>query len=1548
MADPDFVANPNPTPVPDTEGSPIGNSGWPQAKAAATQTQPSYDEGADYVANPNPPPVPTAEGTPIGNSGWPRAYAMQEEARRQGYNWSEIDQHLAQVRDTASSWGHDEAAVDAHLGFQDNAATGEQIANHFITDMTLNPEQLDDVAKPNTPITLASGNTMDQYVSALRAGTVKSPEDFSQLMATAWGNARNVVSPAPGGSDTAPGGLSDQIQANLDLAKQQLAGALPDQKEISDSAIGVAGIAGITASPESYNIIRDNLMQNWVENREKPMAAYTRALGDMQFAGTLTTELKPPEDEWNHVIRIAQAAGLGATMVGQDLAGQLHEGDEVTGKMMRYVNDELGAGNPEAAAINFTIGAGAFAAGNLDTLAHMMAAYPIAGIAGGLQLISEMSDASGGGVGGRAHQEPSTSATGAADLFNLWGAMIPELGRIHAETSAGVAANVFAEADRLAKTSPSWGGEIPEFARPNFASLRLNQWPEGAVGNAARLISQVIADQSGELKPSLTNNPTLEDGGTSFRMEMPVRPAVQYSIKAESGGEPILDTEGQPTGRYYPQEHIVSDQTGVPLVRAYLTKENGVANVESIRAMNPETWDRASNTIGPRMMRDIARQYLTENPDVQEIGGWRVTGARTAEVGQEGAAKMSVTREQVMGRPVEVLEQAGASPAEAVNEAVHEAFGNQLHDMNLKDRIGRLTQLEDENRSENSVGGDFFQRLLEKQGGSPEAVELAKGYDAATGLRQMFSALISDDSGTLDLANIPGLGALAARMHAKYAQSTYAELRDGAQAALRSRAQMRTAAMQQGMNTLDGLLKAPGYKSALQEWQHQITLGVGGNLIADPYHQMLRYAEGRSQIPLSPNSPLYPIANTLRSLINGVRGQLKATNRLNYSTRSFDRLFQNPASVPRAFGGMNAYLRRANQSTPLTFTEGVERHLIPATEDGVGSLVKWLQGASYEVMHAQGYEDMKALGPSLGIKGVVHSPANLDGYERLNGIAGNAQAPAGLARTWNAWVSQGVYGEGWGPTAKGFYAGLRMMNNVATGLKLALPAYHALAISNEIAVASIANGLGEVLGGEFARGIADITKGAMVFPAVVSTYREGRAFQDKYMTQNFAGDPLARMFAQAGGYGGRRQAEYTWGTAEQNTANVIGQKSTSLGARWMGVVKGSPFGETGATTAKMFFPRLLGATIETTGRVVQSLTATNFVFDRLIPFAKQAAWSNEMQTFMRQNPTATQDAVMSRARMLVDSMDNRFGELNQNNIFWNAAYKQILNSSLLSFGWEYGSMRAFGNAIGWDIDRMQRAYNPVATRWAIAFGAGVALQNSVYQYIKTGTLPMQTDTPLKDFMAPRAGGVTPGGLPSRVMLPGYQKDAFNWYHDLVMGNYPENSPFFMANALTTRAKSKLNPLLQIVASTGGAGYGPAWWNLPFEHHMQGSTGTIIQDRLNSWVNNVLGPGVTPIFMEKFNHQFTGTGVRPIEGMAGVNNAPLWLSDPVHFKQSQDRYNKMMFNQANGWARGQNRAYGEQMYDTAATGGSRTRYTPQATPHQMRNATRRQQQQEGVE
>src|SRR5262249_2589486 len=138
------------------------------------------------------------------------------------------------------------------------------------------------------------------------------------------------------------------------------------------------------------------------------------------------------------------------------------------------------------------------------------------------------------------------------------------------------------------------------------------------------------------------------------------------------------------------------------------------------------------------------------------------------------------------------------------------------------------------------------------------------------------------------------------------------------------------------------------------------------------------------------------------------------------------------------------------------------------------------------------------------------------------------------------------------------------------------------------------------------------------------------------------------------------------------------------------------------------------------------------------------------------------------------------------NLFWPRWVKQLANLGLVSVGWEYGTLRAFGRGLA---DALNGQFT-TRVRWLMAFPVMMALQATAYQAFKTGSLPASW----RNFVTRATGGTLPSGNPELALPPGPEKEALQWYSLL---RRADSLPLVLQSA-GIYAGQKANPFLRSV------------------------------------------------------------------------------------------------------------------------------------------------------
>ncbi len=484
-----------------------------------------------------------------------------------------------------------------------------------------------------------------------------------------------------------------------------------------------------------------------------------------------------------------------------------------------------------------------------------------------------------------------------------------------------------------------------------------------------------------------------------------------------------------------------------------------------------------------------------------------------------------------------------------------------------------------------------------------------------------------------------------------------------------------------------------------------------------------------------------------------------------------------------------------------------------------------------------------------------------DEFEKIGGaIVQHRYAPSAAAKSWNDWLSRGLYGR---PGAKGFLDVARHFLNASRMVAMIDPLYHATA-SCILPYANAMMRLGADLGHADLKGAV---KEASWFPlAPLKAAYEGRAARSSYKRMD--GDPALRALIENGHIFTKRPRQTEMGSA----TNIV----TALyhGTLWP-EIKQELHQFTQSSTVGQAAGHLIGMFGHEFGRVLTTVTAP--LMDELVPDIKNGIAMQNMATWMRHHPDASEEAVARQATRYRKNNDELAGEMNQDALFWPRSVKQAAQMAFLSFSYTYGRVRLLASALGVDLEREGGGgFNPTAVGSVIGVVATYAMLNSLYQYFKTGQTPLQTGTPFSDmFIGGRNGATNPDGSPSRTLLPGIPRDAFDLYG---AGAKAFHTPASIDNGFDVPALlgqlvgvllNRLNAPMQIAKDIVK---GTNWQDSHIQE-MPGSWAAHIERRLS------------PFVLQQFEHQ--APGLSWPETAFGFRQVPMSVGDPARFGQIQN-------------------------------------------------------------
>lgn len=283
-------------------------------------------------------------------------------------------------------------------------------------------------------------------------------------------------------------------------------------------------------------------------------------------------------------------------------------------------------------------------------------------------------------------------------------------------------------------------------------------------------------------------------------------------------------------------------------------------------------------------------------------------------------------------------------------------------------------------------------------------------------------------------------------------------------------------------------------------------------------------------------------------------------------------------------------------------------------------------------------------------------------------------------------------------------------------------------------------------------------------------------------------------------------------------------------------------------------------------------TTARPLMEHWVPALKAGAFKASVDAELRSLPkNATQDEIRAAVQKVADSIDNRMGQLNRDNLMWSKWLKDSSSILMRSPGWNIGTVREVGGGAA-NLLKPSTYKNlvagrglPQSTNYTIALAGGTMLIGAVLQHLFTGKGP----TDIKDYFYPKTGQTDKNGNEERVSLPTYAKDVFAFIH----------SP-------SQTISNKANPLLSTAAQLkSNKDY--------FGNDIRNPSDSAVTQAKQ--VGSYILKNARPFSVSNSNQradQSTGTKV---QSFFGVTPAPGYITKSAMAQDIQSRFNKMMGN-----------------------------------------------------
>ena len=474
-------------------------------------------------------------------------------------------------------------------------------------------------------------------------------------------------------------------------------------------------------------------------------------------------------------------------------------------------------------------------------------------------------------------------------------------------------------------------------------------------------------------------------------------------------------------------------------------------------------------------------------------------------------------------------------------------------------------------------------------------------------------------------------------------------------------------------------------------------------------------------------------------------------------------------------------------------------------------------------------------------------------------------APEDVATIYNNFWSPGVHGSaGYGDLYDTWMHGKNMMS----ALTLLGGGYHASAVATEAMIMNMSTGIEQMAAGKLGKGLATIGKAPA---AAYTAYKSGQKGLANYLNPRAHPEitPYVGALTDAGFTFAPHQAlmenpEFQYMNSPANNffsawqRGSLAMEAQAAKQRVQEAASQNVFKGAGQIGKEAF---------NLAGKAIQ--TAAYPLFNHYIPLVKNGVALEKMASWADANPNASYEDMVGAARKIADQTDNAMGMVHQSNVFWNKVLKQSAQASMLSWGWNFGTVRALGGGTlkalrsPSSISPTARDYDPRVS-YVIAMPVLTTAMAAIYQLFKTGQLPTEPPKSLGEAFTAGTGGKAGGSNePERAILPGYQKDVLGAWNNIFN---PEGT-----GKASSEVYNKLAPAVRLGVET--------LTNEDWAGHPIWNPNHPMTQKLKEYIQHV-GQSMMPIAGQQLTQSREGTKIGPTERLLGVRPAPSFVQKPA--------------------------------------------------------------------
>lgn len=371
-------------------------------------------------------------------------------------------------------------------------------------------------------------------------------------------------------------------------------------------------------------------------------------------------------------------------------------------------------------------------------------------------------------------------------------------------------------------------------------------------------------------------------------------------------------------------------------------------------------------------------------------------------------------------------------------------------------------------------------------------------------------------------------------------------------------------------------------------------------------------------------------------------------------------------------------------------------------------------------------------------------------------LTGNYYGPNEVIDAIEKHLSPGLGGNKVFQAFRGFGNALNMM-------QLGWSAYHYTATALNAQMSAAALGFKMLSRGDVSEAAKQLPKALIPLYAPIEAVRKGLEMRKDYFAPG-SGSPETQMLNQAWEQGGgrARMDQMYRGSQLEAFQKAFDQFKAGQSGKILGVV----------------------------GRMLPALNEAVSLplMEHFVPLVKNGVGADMVKYEMSKLPPgATVNEKRAVYAKVVDSIDNRFGQMIYDNLFWNRTLKDSLMTAFRSVGWNLGTGRELGGGLKDVPESLKGLQSGEGISHRLAYIGGMTAVTAMYgamiQYMYTGKGPDEA----KDFFFPKTGQKNPDGSAERKSLPVYMKDVYG------LTNRADEGPVRVARNAWGMAKSKLHP-----------------------------------------------------------------------------------------------------------------------------------------------------------